>query len=164
MGGVSYDPFFNPNLFVLSVFIHELKRRIDSVRPKELYYRVKFGLVTKVHDWVHASHLNCDVTPRNHNCIFHVPMCTLSSYLYIWNNSGKNKQLVWINLGRFLVLRDNVLHGVLCGGEGNVSVHGGILNSIAIETTNRLTYPDSTILKNFNRGHNATHNKKGKCI
>ena len=39
------------------------------------------------------------------------------------------------------MLRDDVWHGGLCEGAGNVRVHGGIFDSIAIETTGTLTYP-----------------------
>ena len=93
-----------------------------------------------------------------------MPLCTSSSYLYICGEDGKDKKLVWIPLGSFLVLHDDVWHGVLCGGVGNLRVHGGIFDSIAIETTTKLTYPDSTSLKFFNRVHNAVHNKKGASV
>ena len=62
------------------------------------------------------------------------------------------------------MLRNGVWHGGLCGGVGNLRLHGGIFDSIAIKTTTKLTYPDSTSLKNFNRGHNAVHNKKGASV
>ena len=61
-----------------------------------------------------------------------MPLFSAVSYLYIWDDDGKRKKLVWIPLGSFLVLRDDLWHGGLCGGAGNVWVHGGIFDSIPI--------------------------------
>ena len=62
------------------------------------------------------------------------------------------------------MLRDDVWHGGLCGCAGNVRVHGGIFDSIAIETTGTLTYPPGTSLAQYKNLHNATHNKKGSSV
>ena len=61
-GDMISDPIFNRNLFVLSSFVQELKK-LDIVRPNQLNYRVKFGLVMIVQYWVQAPHLDCNVTP-----------------------------------------------------------------------------------------------------
>ena len=161
MGGMSCDPRFNPNLFVISSFVQELKRKLQFCGPNDLKCRVKFGLAMMVQDWVQAPHLDCVVTPNNHSWIFHVPLCTSGSYLYIWNQDGNDKKLVWIPLGSFLVLRDDVWHGGLCGGTGNLRVHGGIFDTLALETTTKLTYPDSMRLVNYINKHNYVHNKRG---
>ena len=139
MGGMSSDLRFNPYLFVISLSVQELKRKLDFAGQHELNCRVKFGLVMTVQDWVQELHQDCEVTPGNHSWIFHVPLCTSGSYLYIWGEDSKEKKLVWIPLGSFLVFRDDVWHGALRGGVGNLWVHGGIFNSIAIETTTKLT-------------------------
>ena len=55
-------------------------------------------------------------------------------------------------------------HGGLCGGAGNVRVHGGIFDSMAIESTGTLTYPPSTSLTNYIKGHNSMHNKRGSSV
>ena len=162
MGGMSSDPIFNPNLFVLSSFVQGLKKKLDIVGQNQLNYRVKFGLVTTVQDWVQEPHLDCDVTPGNHDWISHMPLCTSGSYLYIWDEVGTDKNLVFIPLGSFLVLRDDVWHDGLCGGKGNLWVHGGIFDSVAIQTTTNLTYPDSMSLANYMKGHNSVHNKRGE--
>ena len=44
MGGTSSDLNFKPNLFVISFFVKELKRKLDFVGKNELNCRVKFGL------------------------------------------------------------------------------------------------------------------------
>ena len=46
----------------------------------------------------------------------------------------------------------------------NVRFYGDIFDIVAIETTSRLTYPNSTSLSYFNKGHNAIHNKKGTSV
>ena len=61
------------------------------------------------------------------------------------------------------MLCDGVWHGGLCGGVGNVRVHGGIFDSVSIENTSSSTYTDRTSLK-INRGHNATRNKKNTSV
>ena len=50
MGGMSSDLHFNPNLFVISSFVQELKRKLQFVGPNDLKCRVKFGLVMMVQD------------------------------------------------------------------------------------------------------------------
>ena len=99
--GMSSDPHFNSTLFVISFFVQELKRKLDFEGQNELNCRVKFGLVMTVQDWVQALHQDFEVTPENHSWIFRLTLCTLSSYLYIWGEDGKEKNLVWIPLGRF---------------------------------------------------------------
>ena len=164
MGGKWYDPRHNPNLFPISLFVQELKRKLGFTGQKNLTCRVKYGLVITVQDYVQAPHQDCQVTPDNPSWIFHVPLCKGGSYLYIWEDDCKVKKLVWIPLGSFLVLRDDVWHGGLCGGAGNVRVHGGIFDSMAIESTGILAYPPSTSLANYMKGHNSKHNKKGTGV
>ena len=62
------------------------------------------------------------------------------------------------------MLRNDVWHGGLCGGEGNIRVHGSIFDSVAIETTHRLTSPNSSDLASFKRTHNFIYNKKGTSV
>ena len=164
MGGTSDDPRHNPNLFPICLFVKELKRKLGFTGPKNLTCRVKYGLVITVQDYVQAPHQDCQVTPDNPSWIFHVPLCKGGSYLYIWEDDRKEKKLVWIPLGSFLVLRDDVWHGGLCGGAGNVRVHGGIFDSMAIESTGILAYPPSTSLANYMKGHNSKHNRKGSGV
>ena len=58
------------------------------------------------------------------------------------------------------MLRDDVWYGGLCGGKGNLRVHGGIFDSVAIKTTTNLTYPDSLSLANYTKGQHSVHNKR----
>ena len=161
MGGLSSDKCFNPNLFVISLFVQELKSKLDFLVQNELNCRVKFGLAMTVQDCLQARHQDCEVKPGNQSWIFHVLLCTLGSYLYIWGEYGKGGKLLWITLGSFLVSSDDVWrHGGLCGGVVNLQVHGGIFDIIAIEITTKLTYPYSTSLTEFNSGNNAVHLKK----
>ena len=64
----------------------------------------------------------------------------------------------------FLVLRDDVWHGGLCGGTGNLWVHGGIFDTLARDITTKLTYPESMSLTNYMKGQNSMHNKKGSSV
>ena len=84
-------------------------------------------------------HLEWEVKEENHGWIFHVPICSSGRYLYVWGYLENTKQLLKILSGGFLVMHDDVIHGGICGGPGNVRVNGGIFDSIAIETTNPLT-------------------------
>ena len=61
-------------------------------------------------------------------------------------------------------LRDDVMHGGICGGPGNVRVHGGIFDSIAIESTNKLTYKSSASLARISTEHKREHNVRGQEI
>ena len=70
-----------------------------------------------------------------------------------------DKQLIWIPLGSFLVLCNDVWHGGLCGGKGNIRVHGSIFVSVTIETTKRLTYPNSPNLASLKSTHNTIYKK-----
>ena len=81
MGGRNSDPCFNPNLFVIILFVQELKRKLGFAGQNELNCRVKFGLVMTVQDWLQAPHQDCEVTPGNQSWIFHVPLSTSGSYL-----------------------------------------------------------------------------------
>lgn len=68
------------------------------------------------------------------------------------------------SFGKFLVFHEDVFHSGLCGDVGNIIVHDGVFDRVAIETTNKLTYPDSMSLETYKKEHNTTHNKKGKPI
>ena len=63
-----------------------------------------------------------------------------------------------------MVLNDEVMHGGIYGGPGNVRVHGGIFDSIAIESTNKLTYKLSASISIIIMEHNREHNVRGKEI
>ena len=112
-------------------------------------------------DYVQLSHLDCEVKEENHSWIFHVPICSRIIYLYVWGDLGNTKQLLKIPLGGFLALHDDVMHGGICGCPGNVRVHGGIFDSIAIETTNRLTYKSSVSLEIISTEHSRENNVRG---
>ena len=99
MGVMSSEPHFDPNLFVISLFVQEVKRKLDFVGQNELNCRLKFGLVTTAQDWMQAPHLDCEVTPGNYSWILRVSLCTLGSYMYIWGDDDKKKILygfLWI--------------------------------------------------------------------
>ena len=74
-----------------------------------------------------------------------------------------HKTLVHIPLGSFLVLREDVWHGGIVGGEGNVRVHGGIFEAWAFQSTSKLSYPPAKqgeSLKNYKRAFDQVHNDK----
>ena len=95
-----------------------------------------------------------------------MPINEDGSYIYIWDVSdplGLKKTLVHIPLGSFLVLRKDVWHSGIIGGEGNVRVHGGIFEPYACSTTSLLIYPpateEGTNLKAYKKEFDAVHNK-----
>ena len=62
------------------------------------------------------------------------------------------------------MLREDVWHSGIVGGEGNVRVHGGIFEAWAFNTTSLLTYPPVSKdqvpnLKAYKKGFDAVHNK-----
>ena len=72
-----------------------------------------------------------------------------------------HKTLVHIPLGSFLVLREDVWHGGIAGGEGNVRVHGGIFEAWAFQSASKLTYPPANqgeSLRNYKRSFDLVHN------
>ena len=80
-GGMISDPRSNTNLFVIILFVQELKRKLYVAGKNDPKCRVRFGMVMTVQDWVQAQHQDCQVTPGNHSWIFHVPLFILVSYL-----------------------------------------------------------------------------------
>ena len=65
MGNMSNDPCLNPHCLVSSVFVKDLKWRVDILGPKQLIYRLTLGLVMMVHDQVKFTHVAWDVTAGN---------------------------------------------------------------------------------------------------
>ena len=61
------------------------------------------------------------------------------------------------------MLRKDVWHSGIVGGEGNVRVHGGIFEAWAFQTTTTLWYPpatkEGTNLKAYKKAFDAVHNK-----
>ena len=117
------------------------------------------GLVATLADYVQMPCHDCDIRGNAHSWIFHVPNCARGSYIYI----GLKKTLVHIPLGSFLVLREDVWHSGIVGGEGNVRVHGGIFEAWAFNTTNTLAYPpaikDGANLRAYKKEFDAVRNK-----
>ena len=93
-------------------------------------------------------HQDCKCNENNiHSWIFHVPICARESYIYIWDVENMHNTLVHIPLGSFIVLCQDVWHGGIVGGEGNVRVHGGIFEAWAFQSASKLTYPPPTRVK-----------------
>ena len=162
MMGLRCDRHTNPHLFTLSYFVQMLKDELGITGEKSLQYKVKFGLVATVADYVQIPHQDCECNENNiHSWIFHVPICARGSYIYIWDVENMSKTLVHIPLGSFLVLREDVWHGGIVGGEGNVRVHGGIFEAWAFQSATKLTYPPANqgeSLRNYKRAFDSVHN------
>ena len=97
-----------------------------------------------------------------------MPINENGSYIYIWDVTDPlelKKTLVHIPLGSFLVLREDVWHSGIVGGEGNVRVHGGIFEPYAFNTTGLLRYPPATKegsnLRAYKKDFDSVHNKDG---
>ena len=162
MMGLRCDRHTNPHLFTLSYFVQMLKDELGITGEKSLQYKVKFGLVATVADYVQMPHQDCECNENNiHSWIFHVPICARGSYIYIWDVENMHKTLVHIPLGSFLVLCEDVWHGGIVGGEGNVRVHGGIFEAWAFQSASKLTYPPANqgeSLRNYKRSFDLVHN------
>ena len=162
MMGLRCDRHTNPHVYTLSYFVQKLKDELGITGEKCLGYKVKFGLVATVADYVQMPHQDCECNENNiHSWIFHVPICARGSYIYIWDVENMHKTLVHIPLGSFLVLREDVWHGGIVGGEGNVRVHGGIFEAWAFQSASKLTYPPANqgeSLRNYKRSFDLVHN------
>ena len=110
---------YNPLTIVFRSFLQKLKQEL---KINDLYYRVKLGLVVTRKDYVQLPHLDCEAKKENHSWMCHVPICISGIYLYVWDDLGNTKQLLKITLCGFLVLCDDLMHGGMCGGPGNVRV------------------------------------------
>ena len=167
MMGLSCDQNTNPHVFILAHFVESVKKELGMTGTNFIGYQVKIGLVATVADYVQMPHQDCDCRNNQHSWIFHVPINKDGSYIYIWDVSdplGLKKTLVHIPLGSFLVLREDVWHSGIVGGEGNVRVHGGIFEAWAFNTTSQLVYPPVSKdnipnLKAYKKGFDAVHNK-----
>ena len=135
MIGLDCDLHTNPHVYTLSYFITSVKEELGLTEINYVGYKVKIGLVAMVADYVQMPHQDCDCLNNEHSWIFHVPINENGSYIYIWDVTdplGLKKALVHIPLGSFLVLRKDVWHSGIVGGEGNVRVHGGIFFSLVL--------------------------------
>ena len=164
MMGTKVDLTTNQHLYALSFFVQKVKEEVGITGSGELDYKVKIGLVATVADYVQMPHLDCAMHANKHSWIFHVPICKHGMYLYIWDVDapGLKKTLVHIPFGSFLVLRDDVWHGGIIGGEGNVRVHGGIFEAWTYNTLNRLVYPpklEGESLINYRKSFDRVHNR-----
>ena len=167
MMGLSCDLHTNPHVFTLAHFVQSVKEELGIKGTNLLGYLVKIGLVATVADYVQMPHQDCDCRNNQHSWIFHVPINEGGSYIYMWDVSdplGLKKTLVHIPLGSFLVLREDVWHSGIVGGEGNVRVHGGIFEAWAFNTTSQLVYPPVSKdnipnLKAYKKGFDDVHNK-----
>ena len=167
MMGLSCDQNTNPHVFILAHFVQSVKKELGMTGTNFIGYQVKIGLVATVADYVQMPHQDCDCRNNLHSYIFHVPINEDGSYIYLWDVSdplGLKKTLVHIPLGSFLVLREDVWHSGIVGGEGNVRVHGGIFEPYAFSTTSQLIYPpvrkeDIPNVKAYKKGFDAVHNK-----
>ena len=167
MMGLSCDQNTNPHVYTFSYFVASLKEELGLTGTNDIGYQVKIGLVATVTDYVQMPHQDCGCLNDMHSWIFHVPINENGSYIYIWdvtNPLALKKTLVHIPLGSFLVLREDVWHSGIVGGEGNVRVHGGIFEPYAFGTSSQLVYPPVSKdiihnLKAYKRGFDAVHNK-----
>ena len=111
------DRHTTPHLYTLSYFVQKLKDELDITGEKSLQYKLKFGLVATVADYVQIPHQDCKCNENNiHRWIFYVPMCARGSYIYIWDVKTMHKTLVHIPPGSFIVLREDVCYGGISGG------------------------------------------------
>ena len=167
MMGLSCDVNTNPLVYTLVYFLTSVKEELGLAGKDHVGYKVKIGLVATVADYVQMPHQDCDCLKNQHSWIFHVPINENGSYIYIWDVTDGlelKKTLVHIPLGSFLVLREDVWHSGIVGGEGNVRVHGGIFEPYAFSTTSKLIYPPASKeqypnLRAYKKEFDSVHNK-----
>ena len=113
----------------------------------------KIGLVLTTREYAQVPHLGIYRLneKENRSWIYHSPLCREGSWIYIWKNGTgcKDKVLVRINFGSILILREDVWHGGLIGGVGNVRLHGAIIANEHILSTKLLKYGSRTLKSSF---------------
>ena len=105
-------------------------------------------------------HLDIDRSGGMASWIFHSPLCHEGSWIYIWadGKGGKEKKLVKIPFGSVLVLRDDVWHGGVIGGRGNVHFHGAIIASEDLNSASKLRN-DAFYIKQTYAGMEVDYNE-----
>ena len=138
---------YNPILHIVHYFLNKVKEQIPEYNPDE--YLDKVGLVVTTRDHIQVPHLDVDRLSDNHSWIYHAPLCHSGGYIYIWENGhgGMNRELVKIPFGSCLILWDDIWHGGIVGGVGNIRFHGAIVAKGDAETSNHPVYGTEENLK-----------------
>ena len=100
-------------------------------------------------DYIQVPHLDVLNSSGNHSWIFHASLCHSGGYIYVRKNrdGGMEYELVKIPFGSCLILWDDVWHGGIVGGEGNIRFHGAIVAKTNLPTSNHLAYGTGRTLK-----------------
>jgi len=131
---------YNPVLAVMNYFLDRLHDNLPGFDPDK--YVDKVGTVLTVDDYIQIPHLDVNVKSMDRSWIYHAPLCHSGSYIYVWKsgNGDMERKLIKIPFGSCLILRDDVWHGGIVGGKGNIRLHGGVFEAGDAASTNSLVY------------------------
>ena len=131
---------YNPVLAVMNYFLDRLHDNLPGFNPDK--YVDKVGTVLTVDDYIQIPHLDANVKSMDRSWIYHAPLCHSGSYIYVWKsgNGDMERKLIKIPFGSCLILRDDVWHGGIVGGKGNIRLHGGVFEAGDAASTNHLVY------------------------
>ena len=135
----------NSVLHTIETILSSVKTKIPDFTTNRNLYTEKVGVVMTYKDYVQSPHQDIVYHDENghHSYIIHVPLCECGAWIYLWQSgSGRNlnRDMIHIPFGSILVLRDDVWHGGIVGGKGNIRFHAGILARDNIDVQERLIY------------------------
>ena len=138
---------YNPINHIIHYFLNKVKEHIPGYDSN--IYVDKVGLVVTTRDNIQVPHLDVSNESGNHSWTIHAPLCHSGGYIYVWKSGDGEMEydLVKITFGSCLILRDDVWHGGIVGGEGNIRFNGAIIEKSNAPTSNHLVYGTDRKLK-----------------
>ena len=134
------------NLIITTIktILASVKTQIPAFATNKNLYTEKVGVVMTYQDYVQSPHQDIDYDENGpHSFIIHVPLCERGAWIYLWQLGGGvnlNHDMIHIPCGSLLVLRDDVWHGGIVGGKGNIRFHAAILVRDNIAVKEHLIY------------------------
>ena len=145
----------NSTLMVIEFILKEVRSVIPEMETSGNQYVEKIAILMTYKDYVQTPHLEI-----NHficySYIIHVPLCVSGSWMYVWERGdgwNGNKEMVHIPFGSLLVLRNDIWHGGVVGGKGNLTFHAAIIHKNDMTSTEQLVYdlPSGKASKTFEK-------------
>ena len=142
---------YNPIISIIHHILNVFKKNVPGYDADT--HAEKIGVVLTMRDYVQVPHLDIDHLSEkdNHSWVYPYPLCHEGSRIYILRNvmGCKAEFLVKIPFRSILILREDVWHGGLIGGIGNVRLHSAIIANKHILSTKLLKYGSWNLKRAF---------------
>ena len=134
----------NSTLATIETILASVRTLIPGYSTNRNLYTEKVGVVLTYQDYIQSPHQDIEYEENGpHSYIIHVPLCECGAWIYLWQLGGGlnlNCNMIHIPFGSILVLRDDVWHGGIVGGKGNIRFHAAILVRENIDSHDHLIY------------------------